>query len=96
MIAKLKQILAQYGVLAFAIYMALFFGVLLGFYVAINAGLAPESVAGRAGAFTAAYLATKLTQPLRIAATVVLTPLVRRLWQRRRPVVEPEPVNPAA
>ena len=94
MIAKLKQILAQYGVLAFVIYMALFFGVMLGFYLAINAGLAPESVAGRAGAFTAAYLATKLTQPLRIGATVVLTPVVGRLWQRRRPVAEP--VNPVA
>ena len=54
MIAKLKQILAQYGLLAFVIYMTLFFAVLLGFYVAITAGLAPESVAGRAGAFTAA------------------------------------------
>jgi Na+-transporting methylmalonyl-CoA/oxaloacetate decarboxylase beta subunit len=94
MIAKLKQILAQYGPLAFGIYMTLFFVVLLGFYVAITAGLAPESVAGRAGAFTAAYLATKLTQPLRIAATVVLTPVAGRLWQRRRPAVEP--ANPAA
>ena len=94
MIAKLKQILAQYGPLAFAIYMTLFFGVLMGFYLAINAGWAPESVAGRAGAFTAAYLATKLTQPLRIAATVVLTPLIGRLWQRKRPAVEP--ANPAA
>ena len=94
MIAKLKQILAQYGPLAFGIYMILFFAVLLGFYVAINMGLAPESIAGRAGAFTAAYLATKLTQPLRIAATVVLTPIVGRLWQRRRPAIEP--ANPAA
>ncbi len=94
MVAKLKQILAQYGLLAFGIYMALFFGVLLGFYLAINAGLAPEGVAGKAGAFTAAYLATKLTQPVRIAATVVLTPVVGRLWQRRRPAVEP--ASPAA
>lgn len=92
--AKLKQLLAEYGWVAFSIYMTLFFGVLAGFYLAIAAGWAPESVAGKAGAFTAAYLATKLTQPLRIAATVVLTPLVGRLWQRKRPAVEP--ANPAA
>ena len=96
MIAKLKQILVQYGVLGIVIHMTVFFVVLTGFYVAIIAGLTPDSVAGRAGAFTAAYLATKLTQPLRIALTVVLTPVAGRLWQRRRPVVEPEPVNPAA
>ena len=94
MVEKLKQILAQYGPLAFGIYMTLFFGVLVGFYLAITAGWAPESVAGRAGAFTAAYVATKLTQPLRIAATLVLTPFVGRIWQRKRPVVEPP--NPAA
>lgn len=89
MVAKLKQILAEYGFAAVVIYMTLFFAVLIGSYVAISAGWAPESVAGKAGAFTAAYVATKLTQPLRIAATVVLTPLVGRLWQRKRPAVEP-------
>lgn len=94
MVAKLKHLLAEYGPIAFAIYMTLFFGVLIGFYLAINAGWAPEGVAGKAGAFTAAYLATKLTQPLRIAATVVLTPVAGRLWRRRQPAVEP--ANPAA
>ena len=89
MVAKLKQIMAEYGLAAVVIYMTLFFAVLIGSYVAITAGWAPKSVAGKAGAFTAAYVATKLTQPLRIAATVVLTPLVGRLWQRKRPAVEP-------
>lgn len=94
MVAKLKQILAEYGLAAFVIYITLFFGVLVGSYLAITAGWAPDSVAGKAGAFTAAYLATKLTQPLRIAATVVLTPLVGRLWQRKRRAVGP--TSPAA
>lgn len=89
MVTKLKQLLAEYGFAALVIYLTLFFAVLAGFYVAITAGWAPESVAGRAGAFTAAYLATKLTQPLRIAATLVLTPLIGRLWQRKPPAVEP-------
>lgn len=94
MVAKLKQILAEYGTVALVIYMTLFFGVLVGFYLAVTAGWAPESVAGKAGAFTAAYVATKLTQPLRIAATVVLTPILGRLWQRKRPTAEP--ASPAA
>lgn len=81
--AKLKQILAEYGPIAVAIYLTLFFAVLVGIYMAINAGWAPEGIAGNAGAWTAAYLATKLTQPLRIGATVLLTPIVGRLWQRK-------------
>jgi hypothetical protein len=87
--AKLKHLLAEYGPVAAAIYFTLFFGVLVGIFLAINAGWAPEGVAGNAGAWTAAYLATKLTQPLRIAATVVLTPVVGRLWQRKRQAGEP-------
>lgn len=94
MVEKLKQILAQYGLLAFVIYMTLFFAVLIGFYLAINAGWAPESVAGRAGAFTAAYIATKLTQPLRIGATLLLTPIIGRIWPRL--AAKREPANPAA
>lgn len=92
--AKLKQLLAEYGPVAVWIYLTLFFGVLVGIYLAINAGWAPKGVAGNAGAWTAAYLATKLTQPLRIGATLVLTPLVGRLWQRK--AAKTEPANPAA
>lgn len=91
---KFKQLLAEYGPVAVAIYFTLFFGVLVGFYLAINAGWAPEGVAGNAGAWTAAYLATKLTQPLRIGATLVLTPIVGRLWPRF--AAKREPANPAA
>lgn len=92
--AKLQQLLAEYGPVAVAIYLTLFFGVLIGIYLAINAGWAPEGVAGNASAWTAAYLATKLTQPLRIAATLVLTPLVGKLWQRNK--AKSEPASPPA
>lgn len=94
MVARLKQLFADYGPVAVAIYFTLFFGVLIGIYLAINAGWAPEGVAGNAGAWTAAYLATKLTQPLRIGATVVLTPVVGRLWPRNGG--KRKPANPAA
>jgi len=82
MIAKLKHLLAEYGPIAVGIYLILFFAVFFGIYLAIYAGWAPQSVAGNASAWTAAYLLTKLTQPLRIGATVLITPVVGRLWRR--------------
>jgi hypothetical protein len=38
------------------------------------------------GAWTAAYLFTKLLQPVRIGVTLLLTPLVARLYERMRGV----------
>lgn len=79
---KLKKLLEEYGPIAVTIYLVLFAAVLIGAYVAIHAGWSPTGVAGNAGAWTAAYVVTKLTQPLRIGATLVLTPLAGRLWRR--------------
>lgn len=78
----LKEIFAEYGAIAVAVYLALFTLVLVGAYFAIQLGWTPGSGAGKAGAWTAAYIITKITQPLRIAATVVLTGFVGRLWRR--------------
>ena len=77
-----KSILAEYGGVALAVYLTIFFAVLGGFWIAINMGWRPASAAGNVGTFTAAYLATKLTQPLRIAATLALTPLVAKVYER--------------
>jgi hypothetical protein len=38
------------------------------------------------GAWTAAYIFTKLLQPVRIGATLLLTPLIVRLYERVRGV----------
>lgn len=78
----LKNILAEYGAVAVVVYLAIFFIVLAGFWLAIKTGLRPASAVGNAGAFTAAYIATKLTQPLRIGATLVLTPFAAKLYER--------------
>ena len=78
----IKHILAEYGAVAVVVYFAIFFAVLGGFWVAIRFGWRPASAVGQVGAFTAAYLATKVTQPLRIAATLALTPLVAKLYER--------------
>ena len=79
-----KQLLAEYGTTALVVYLVIFVVVLAGFWFAIRAGWRPESAAGSAGTLAAAYVATKVTQPLRIAGTLVLTPLVAKLYERVR------------
>lgn len=80
----LKNILAEYGVIAVIVYLTLFACVLVGSYFAIRLGWTPGTVAGEAGAWTAAYIVTKIAQPLRIAATVLVTTLIGKLWDNRR------------
>jgi hypothetical protein len=78
----IRNIIAQYGAIAAVVYLAIFFAVLGGIWAAFHFGWRPESVTANAGTFTAAYLATKVTQPLRLAATVALTPFVSRGYER--------------
>jgi hypothetical protein len=84
----LKQILAEYGVIAVVLYLSIFTAVFVGSYFAIRLGWTPGTTVGNAGAWTAAYIVTKITQPLRIAATVVLTTFLGRMWERRRKKTE--------
>jgi hypothetical protein len=78
----LKHIMTEYGAVALVLYLLIFAIVLCGSWVAIRAGWAPESATGKVGTFAAAYVVTKVTQPLRIGLTVILTPFVARLWER--------------
>src|SRR4026209_264111 len=80
----LKNVFAEYGAIAVVVYLTLFPIVLVGSYFAIRLGWTPGGVAGQAGAWTAAYLVTKIAQPLRIAATVLITTFVGRLWENRK------------
>lgn len=77
-----KQLLNEYGTVAVVVYFAIFFAVLFGSWAAIRLGWSPESAAGATGTFLAAYIFTKLTQPVRIAATLLLTPFVAKLYER--------------
>ncbi len=90
----IQNVLAEYGSVAVVVYFTLFFIVLFGAWLAIHLGWRPQSVAGNVGTFTAAYVATKVTQPLRIAFTLALTPLAARVYERfageRAP---PEPLD---
>jgi hypothetical protein len=79
-----QKLLAEYGVVAVIVYFVIFFAVLGGFWLAIRFGWQPSSAAASVGTFAAAYIATKITQPLRIAATLLVTPLIARLYERLR------------
>jgi hypothetical protein len=66
--------------------LVIWLAVLAGFAVAISLGFRDAGMAEGAGVLLSAWVATKLTQPLRIAATLVLTPLVAAAlhkWKRR-------------
>ena len=80
----IQHLLAEYGTTAVVVYFVIFFAVLFGLWGAIRLGWHPASVTGSVGAFTAAYIATKLTQPLRILATVALTPFAAKGYERLR------------
>lgn len=89
---KLNALLEEYGPVALVLYFVIFIGVWAGFAIAIKFGFQPESAAGGAGLLGASYLATKVTQPLRIGATLVLTPGVAAVWNRlrgRKPTAPP-------
>ena len=73
---RLKLLLSEYGPVALWVYFGVFALVFAGFAGAIHFGVDVEGAAATASVWGAAYVATKLTQPLRIAATLALTPLV--------------------
>jgi hypothetical protein len=82
---KLKALLEEYGRIAIWTYLLIWLTVLGGFAVAISMGFNVGSAEGGVGVLGAAWLATKLTQPLRIAGTLALTPIVaaaHKKWRR--------------
>ena len=92
-----KELLAEYGTIAVVVYFTIFFGVWVGAWAAIQrgvdlralaarVGLSPNGAVASLGAWSAAYIFTKLLQPVRIGVTVLLTPLVVRLYERVRGV----------
>jgi hypothetical protein len=88
--------MAEYGIIAVIIYFTIFFLCWIGSWAAIERGVDLAALARRVGlssnrlvaslgAWTAAYIFTKILQPVRIARTVVLTPFAARLYERFRP-----------
>ncbi|HKY40631.1 MAG TPA: DUF1279 domain-containing protein [Polyangiaceae bacterium] len=81
---KLKSLLAEYGNVALGTYLVIWVLTLAGFAIAISVGVQVEGAASGAGLAGATWLATKLTQPLRIAGTLALTPIVAAVMRKLR------------
>jgi hypothetical protein len=81
---KLKALLEEYGRVAIWTYLVIWLSVLAAFGLAIATGLRASGGATGLAVIGAAWVATKLTQPLRIAATLALTPVVAAMLKRRR------------
>jgi hypothetical protein len=94
--AKMERLLSEYGTAALITYFAIFALTLLGFVAAISAGWSTEGAAETTGLWFSAWVATKLTQPLRIGATIVLTPAIVAVWHRVRGRKPEPPVEAAA
>jgi len=81
---KLKLLLEEYGRVAIWVYLVIWLSVLAGFAIAISAGFDVKSGPAGMGVIGAAWVATKLTQPLRIAGTLLLTPAISALLNKWR------------
>lgn len=89
--AKLKALLEEYGRVVIWVYLGIWLSVLAGFVVAISAGFNAKSASVSGwGVLGAAWLATKLTQPLRIAGTLLLTPAISATLKKWRVRGQPD------
>ncbi|MHB1224270.1 MAG: FAM210 family protein [Gemmatimonadaceae bacterium] len=77
-----KRVIAEYGVVALVIHYIIFGVVITAAYLAMRAGWQPSSRIAGVGTWAAAYVVAKLTQPVRLIATVALTPIVARSYER--------------
>jgi hypothetical protein len=91
---RFKGLIAESGAIVLWVYFGIFGLVLLGTATAIKFGIKVEGVSFAAGTWAAAYLFTKLTQPLRIAATLAITPAIATFLRRfRKPAAGGVPVG---
>jgi hypothetical protein len=81
---RLKAHFADYGKIAIYTYLAISLMTITGFSIAIGMGVTPSSPSGVFGVIGAGWVAAKATMPLRILATLAITPLIAALLQRRR------------
>ena len=95
-LARLKErfsrLVSEYGPVAFTIYFALFGLSLAGFALAFRMGfqgLQSRGVGTGLGLAAASWAATKVIQPLRILATLALTPPIGRWFKARQKRTEP-------
>lgn len=80
---RLSTLMAEYGTIAIYTYLALSLTAIAAFSIAFGLGVAPTSETGVIGVIIAGWAAAKVTMPLRILATLGLTPLIGALLRRR-------------
>lgn len=100
---RLRELFENYGTAALVTWFSVFLVTLLSIFFLARMGVAIEGTEGTAATLVGAYAATQLTKPVRIAITVVLTPLVAAGIQRFRawrgitedeePLAESEPTT---
>lgn len=95
---RLEKLLAEYGKVALITYLALSVLAIAGFSVAIAIGAEPSTATGFFGVVAAGWLAAKATMPLRILATLAMTPLIAAVVRKltRRSNVTPKETADAA
>lgn len=79
---RLTRLLEEYGKVAFGVWAVIAVLVFGGSALALQLGMDIQSTQGTAGTFAGAYVVYQLTKPLRLAAVILLTPLVARLLRR--------------
>jgi len=87
---RLSAHMEQYGKIALYTYLVLSLTAIIGFSIAIGMGVSPSSATGVLGVVGAGWIAAKATMPLRILATLGLTPLVAALVRRRQAATRTE------
>jgi hypothetical protein len=89
---RLRRFFLEFGALGLAVHYVVYGLVMLGFALSIGSSRTLRESSGTLGIWAAAYVAAKLTMPVRALATVALTPLLRALIRRPRKAVEGLPV----
>ena len=83
LLVRFRDLVVEYGVIALVVHYVIFAVVITGFWMALRSGWEPTSTAANVGSWTAAYIMAKITQPLRIVATIAVTPLIARWYEHR-------------
>jgi hypothetical protein len=93
---RLQEHVAEYGSIALVVYFSISALTILGFYVAIKTGAnVGDSAAGSSGSLFAAWVAAKITLPLRIGATFILTPIVAAIMHKIKGKPSPKSADDA-
>jgi hypothetical protein len=96
---RMKLLAEEYGPVAMGTYLVISLIIVASFAVAIHFGIKIEGSTeasgglGVAATIGAAWVAAKITVPLRILATLVLTPLIARLLKRVRKTPPPPAIS---